>query len=934
MLRLVPVLRRFLVIGLCPLALLPAQEPGIEFFEKKIRPILATHCYGCHSANEKVVDRLLASPHYGERWARHWLDLARFAETDGHEFDREKPNAWRYRDYAIRAFNEDLPYDDFVREQLAGDLLPARRMAPGGTHWETPVGTSLYGLGEERNAADDLGEVRADKIENQIDVLGKTFLGLTVACARCHDHKFDPIPTRDYYALAGIFDSKQVIQACLDAPSKVRETERIHGELVSVNQEMDSLLSAKRPAVARGVKTYLQAALEIHALDEKEAEEASLKQVSSAREVDPLVLKAWHAEMGHAASEPDHILFPLAKLAKPDEKSAPLPFSERLQAIRQELADWTAKSSPDHPIHAERGDRLLADFAAGINKNWRVDGPAFSGGPAAFVPPQQALQGYQGRSLANSFRGGADALVGYLTSPSLIADKRYFHVRLAGHRDSTSTRQPGQLRVSLVGDGRDAALTADPSGRLMWKSSGLGKMFGERVYVEIVDRSPTGHIVVDKMLLSDSKEPPFLGRTPNRRVARMLEDAALESIEQVVQGYQRLFAQAAEEKEPDVDGRWLVHALSPVALDRAPLEFSDAEKTRIQALQRQRADLASRLPEPAFGMQAVDDKPHNFRLHIAGSHKNLGPEVPRGFLKVLSDESEPIDEGSGRLQLAEAIARPDNPLTARVLVNRIWKHHFREGLVRTPDNFGRTGERPTHPELLDTLAARFVEGGWSMKKLHRALVLSSTYRMSSAPDPKAVAVDGENRLLHHMPVRRLEAEAIRDAILSVTGTLDRAVYGPSIPPFISEYQDGRGKPATGPLDGDGRRSVYIGVRRNFLTPMLLAFDYPMSVTTIGRRGSSTVPSQALILMNNEFVARQAAKWTDRLIGAHPNRQERIGQMFLTAFGRPVEASEVAKIIAFLDQQKNRHNEDGNAEFRAWADLAHVLLNSKEFIFIR
>ncbi|MBI1788495.1 MAG: DUF1553 domain-containing protein, partial [Acidobacteria bacterium] len=375
--------------------------------------------------------------------------------------------------------------------------------------------------------------------------------------------------------------------------------------------------------------------------------------------------------------------------------------------------------------------------------------------------------------------------------------------------------------------------------------------------------------------------------------------------------------------------------LGAASLEQAPLELSASEKTQLQALQKQRSDLASRLPDPVFGLLGVEDLPHNLRLHKGGSHRNLGEEVPRGFLPVLSGaRPAAYDQGSGRLQLADALADPANPLTARVLVNRVWKHHFGEGLVRTPDNFGRTGERPSHPELLDTLAARFVESGWSIKKLHRTLVLSSAYRMSSQASSLAAAADPDNRLLHRMPVRRLEAEAIRDAVLAVTGSLDRAAYGPSVPPHISEYQDGRGKPESGPLDGAGRRSIYIGVRRNFLPPLFLAFDYPMSVATIGRRGSSTVPSQALILMNSEFVAKQAAGWADRMLGGFPQPQQRIQQMFLAAFGRPAGEAEAAQAAGFVDHQARRHGQGAEAVFRAWTDLAHVLLNAKEFIFIR
>jgi hypothetical protein len=279
-----------------------------------------------------------------------------------------------------------------------------------------------------------------------------------------------------------------------------------------------------------------------------------------------------------------------------------------------------------------------------------------------------------------------------------------------------------------------------------------------------------------------------------------------------------------------------------------------------------------------------------------------------------------------------------------VNVNRIWRHHFGTGIVASADNFGKTGERPTHPELLDFLAQQFVDSGWSVKAMHRMMLLSSTYGMSSNAGGQAAQLDPRNKLLHHMPVRRLEAEVIRDSVLAVSGSLNRKQFGPGVAPHISKYQDGRGKPPTGPLDGDGRRSIYIQVRRNFLTPMFLAFDYPSPISTMGRRGSSTVPSQALIMMNNEFVNQQASIWAERVSAEPSDARARIQGMFLAAFGRPASGAEVEDVGAFLSEQRALHvgasNGDagkhgaGKDDARSWADLAHVLMNSTEFIFVR
>jgi hypothetical protein len=299
-------------------------------------------------------------------------------------------------------------------------------------------------------------------------------------------------------------------------------------------------------------------------------------------------------------------------------------------------------------------------------------------------------------------------------------------------------------------------------------------------------------------------------------------------------------------------------------------------------------------------------------------------------LRRLAGENPPrAVSGSGRLELANWIASRSNPLTARVMVNRIWQHHFGRGIVRTPDNFGAMGEAPTHPELLDYLATRFVESGWSIKSMHRLMLLSSAYQMSSEAAGPATQADPENKLLHHVPVRRLEAEAIRDSILAVSGSLNPKMFGPSVPPYVSTYQDGRGKPKPGPLDGEGRRSIYIQVRRNFLPAFYLAFDYPLPISSIGARGTSTVPAQALLMMNNEFVSEQAANWAAKVVEAAADPHDRLALMYRRAFARIPTQPEVDQILNFIAEQAQRR-----ADVEVWADVAHVLFNSAEFLYLR
>jgi hypothetical protein len=308
--------------------------------------------------------------------------------------------------------------------------------------------------------------------------------------------------------------------------------------------------------------------------------------------------------------------------------------------------------------------------------------------------------------------------------------------------------------------------------------------------------------------------------------------------------------------------------------------------------------------------------------------------MPRRPPEILTGLVTPAPtSGSGRLELARRLADPSNPLLARVLVNRIWQHHFGAGIVRTPDDFGRMGQPPTHPELLDYLAAEFVRRGWSVKQMHRLMLLSSAYRMSSRPDDTATRLDPENRLLSRMSVRRLEAEAVRDAILAVSGRLNPAMHGPSVLPYLTAHMEGRGRPVAGPLDGEGRRSIYINARRNFLTPMLLSFDYPSSFSTIGFRGVSTVPAQALTLMNDPFVVQQAGRWAERILaGPGKDDAQRIDALYQTAFARPPGPAERYDVLLFLQHQAGRYG-CGTDDPRVWADLCHVLINVKEFIFI-
>jgi len=857
----------------------------------------------------KVVDRLLASPHYGERWGRHWLDLVRYAETYGHEFDFEIPDAYLYRDYVIRAFNADVPYDRFVQEHVAGDLLPKPRRHPTEGFNESIIGSGFWFLHEAVHSPVDTRVDEANRIDNQIDVFTKTFLGLTVSCARCHDHKFDAISTKDYHALMGYLQTARQQRAFIDLPERLAKP---LGELVALQGE------ARKLARAATVKAL---------------------QEEAAKLADKLRTGRGPAGKARPADDPLQAWSVLAGAAD---------FPARRRDLVKQLKDRQARAADLEALFPSSGGKPPPGGGA-TNMSWFVTGAAFGDGS---FPGGELLQADPRGPIAALVAPGAahsglvsNRLQGTLRSPSFVITKRKIHYHIAGKG----------ARVNLVLDGLQ--LIRDPiyggltfevkNDRPTWQTMDVGMWQGQRAYVEIIDDG-AGFVALDRVLVSDGGPQA----EPNRLVLQMLDDDAVDSLEMLEKKYQELCLQ--------VLGRWQDGKLfakdagAAVALINwmladpyftpSPDRPADAELTRLLAACR---EAEARLPAPRRALAMTDGTPWTPHVYIRGNPKNLGPEVPRRYLEAIAGEQ----SSSGRLELARRMTDGSDPLLARVMVNRLWQHHFGEGIVKSVDNFGVLGERPTHPELLDWLARAFMASGgrdpasggrqspgegpaWSLKKMHRLLMLSSTYQMSSrADDRQAEEKDPQNKLLHRMPIRRLEAECIRDAMLAISGRLDPTMFGPSIMPHLTPHMAGRGRPGqSGPLDGGGRRSIYIGVRRNFLTPMFLAFDYPIPFTTIGRRSVSNVPAQALALMNNPFVIQQAEIWAKKVL-AEPNRTEeqRVAGMYASAFGRPPTEVELADALKFVEEQGKQYGK-GN-EAKAWADLGHVLMNVKEFIFV-
>ncbi len=915
-------------------------------------------------AREKVVDQLLAAPQFGERWARHWLDLVRYAESRGHEGDFIIPNAYEYRDYVVRAFNDDVPYDAFVREHVAGDLAAKPRRNSEKGYNESILGTGWAFLGEEIHAVVDTRQDETERIDNRIDVMSKTFLGLTVSCARCHDHKFDAITQKDYYALAGFFISSGQRLARFETIESEREVAQ---KLSDLRERTAKGLAAKisdaqAPVMAK-LKDYLAAAAEVAKAETNAAPKArarvlpagfspatteAIARLGGARSLNTNLLAHWTAALLSAGSDRTDVLYPLAtatfsKEGKPAKTTAP----------------QNANGLPD-------GARVVVDFAKLGQQEWYADGASFGLRPVRAGEMQLiAPQGTNAPLLRIATRGGAQSdqdFRGLQLSPGVEREPTMFG---GWQRDGVMLRSPkfelagGRLHYLVRGSGKIFAVV--DSQRLVtgplnssqlrewsfkdqwhWVSQDLSEYQGHRVAVEF---SPGSEFDTAIALIVESEKPPAAPASPGQRLAEMLAQRNLDSIAEVAAAYQEIFTGAGQSRpgntadelsceirnwlarRPELfsgkDGQW------PAAMDemiRDQLQERAAFLSRIQ--------WKSRTAPAMMEGSGVDEY-----LLVRGKHQTPKDPVPRRFLEVIAGPK-PISSpsGSGRKELAETMTASSNPLLARVLVNRVWYHLFGRGIVASVDNFGWLGQRPTHPELLDDLAASFVQDDqWSVKRLLRRLVLSRTYAMSSKPvDESSEQRDPENLLLHRMNLQRLEGEAMRDAMLAVSGRLDPKMYGPSVPLHPSQFIEARGlRSERGPLDGNGRRSIYVAARRNFLPMMMTAFDTPTPFTTVGRRNVSNVPGQMLFLMNDPFVHQQAEVWAKRLLTEMPTAppEERVRRLFLAALCREPSATELARCVTAVREVGAAPDKEA-ASLASWTEVCHAMFGIKEFIYVR
>jgi len=730
------------------------------------------------------VERLLDSPRFGERWGRHWLDVVRFGESYTLR-GLIKRQAWRYRDYVIEAFNRDLPFDQFVREQVAGDLMEANGDFAEAHRRHTA--TSFLVLGNHNLEEQDKRQLDLDIVDEQLDTLGKAFLGQALSCARCHDHKFDPVPTRDYHAMAGIFASTVSL-------SHANVSNWLDLPLPLDSAEEERLLAHEARLAA--LEKELQAA-------EKEREEAVAADPRGSFE---------RPEIVSPGSLPGIVL---------DDTDAVL------------VGEW------QHSTHTRSyiGEGYIHDLRQGKGAK-----------SVSFTPPIPKAGRYEVRFAWTAERNRDTAVPVMISS----ADGDF-----TVHVDQTQT-PPIEGRFGSLGQYRFEANDAG--------------------FVLISNEGTSGHVVVDAV-----------------------QFIPVEELDQVP---------VAEEPEED----------SEAAARRAA---AVAEVARIKG---EIAKLKREGPErPRYLGVKESESPSDLPVLARGVvHSPVGDPVPRGFLQVAQPEGASLPEipegQSGRLQLADWLASPENPLTARVFVNRAWHWMFGSGLTRTVDNFGTTGEEPSHPELLDWLALRFMEEGWSMKWLVREIALTEAYRYAVPEDDRPWAeADPENRLFARAQRRRLEAESIRDSILSVSGRLDLEVGGPTVRPGTGNDYN---------YEHDSlRRSVYLPALRNSIHEVLQSFDAPNPSLTTGKRDVSTVATQALLMLNHPFVLDEAEAAAKRLLAESDCDVERFELASLRVLGRPPFEDERRLAESLLAAAPEGEREE------AWSTLFQALFACLDFRYL-
>lgn len=796
------------------------------------------------NAYEKQLNRLLADPRYGERWARHWLDVVRFGESHGFERDQIRPHSWRYRDYVIDALNADKPYNQFVIEQIAGDALqPSRKQGIVATGFL--VAAPWDEVGHSQVSSLMRARVREEELEDMIGTVGQTFLGLTVNCARCHDHKFDPILQKDYYRF----------KAALDGAQHGNRSLLVGAELTENEARIKSLNAKKSEA---------RATLRRLELTGRERVTAQQKPVPTTLAVSPLARWTFDTD-GHDAL---HGIF------------GTLYNGAKIEGGRLILGDNGGFVSTS-PLHVTLREKTLEAWV-------RIADLKQKGGGVISV---QAPDGHVFDSL----------VFGEMQEGRWLAGSEAFHRTRSLSAPKETARPDEWVQMAVV-------YAADNSIQLYRN----GMPYGERYTPTGTNASLRTFPAKESVILfglrhTGAGNGAFRGEIAEARIY----DRALSS-EEIGRSYKSGFS--------DVPLKELLARLTPD--ERASYEKAQRDTLQIEA------SLASlQLPNLTYAANSVQPPPTTILLR--GDVEKPADTVLAGAIESIADGNGEFGlaanapEVERRLRLAQWIASPRNPLTWRVVVNRIWHYHFGRGIVASPNDFGFNGERPTHPELLDALAGWFLKTGGSLKALHRLILLSNTYQQSALYAKRAGQKDAENRLLWRFAPRRMEAEVIRDSMLSVCGQLNPKQGGPSFQPFTVEISNSHFYHLfDSPLPEYSRRSIYRIQVHSAKSPLLETLDCPDPSTKTPRRAMTTTPLQALELMNNTFITRQAKELAIRVSkesGKDPSIQ--VSSLYRIVLGRKPNAKELKRAVTFVHAQ--------SLETLCW-----TLLNSSEFLYLR
>lgn len=942
----------------------------------------------------RLVDDLLASQQYGERWGRHWLDVARYSDSNGADENKPYPLAWRYRNYVIEQFNRNLPYDEFIHQQIAGDLLEHEGVGQFNTHTNA---TTFLALGVKIDAEQDLEKKRSDIIDEQIDTIGRAFLGLTIGCARCHDHKFDPFTSEDYYALAGVLASTQLrdqslrseqtpvleiqLNQLLAQQVELRKTVGLRMGTDAIEHagqylaEVPEVLSWQQAELGTRIRLLLsetanQPLLPVGGLvnsDELpgvlrvQAEEfsrgnfgvvndgygagigiisdktgAGLATFEHDLEIDEAGV--YQLDIRYAALEPrPGSLFLNGELVKSS-------------AIGETTGGWNPEDQRWHVAGRFKfieGKNVLRFEVQNVMSHidqvvvskvikdnyWEIEAEDFTEGDFERLDVGYGV----GIGIAATSRQGSPSFVEYLlTSPSpppgnyllqlryAANDQRPMVLKLDGvilKQDACSELTGGwmpehqkwltQASVNLPRDDHRVRLEINDV------SVHLDKLRLVRVEEEVKFRSP------DK-IAGDRELNPFVLRRWAKQIQRKMltRPVVLDDLSDEI----------SDSKDwLEVIGKEVVDQLSaPANSDELRGEFAEQDMVFSQRISKVRQELIKL--KQSVAMAAADGTVDDMPISIRGNHLQKGALVKRRAPRIVAPELDgfgEVDETSGRLQLARAITNSEVPLAARVMVNRIWRWHFGKAIVASTENFGSSGAKPTHPGLLDYLARYFVQNNWDIKKLHRHIMESNTYRMGFHFDQESSDRDQENRWYWRSTPRRLEAEAIRDSLLMMSGELDRGnqrgvldgitTLSPS-PEALKRNRE--------IYESSLHRSVYLPIVRTNVYQLFSLFDFPNPAFPTGNRNQTTVPTQSLLMMNHEWVAEIAQKMAKRLFEESTDDGDRIKYAYRLAFARKATPQEVNSAISFLAEYRDTagaSREDG------WIAFCHLVLLSNEMI---